>query len=162
MNTNKFIDKILKEAENSSDDFFQSKHITKRKEDFKREFEEKKREALSKLIKGLKEIKIAYKSKDWKDEKERLFLELFSKLYVDKTFYQNGDRQGYCLSDSDDIKRCFYDLESDFFWIDYDLIWKVFYEQFNINYNGIQLLMNELLKEHFKLYDVIAAYQLLP
>ena len=151
---NKFIDKILREAEDSSDDFFQPKHVEKRKEDFKREFDKKKRGALSKLIKGLEEIKIVYKNKDWKDEKERLFLELFSKLHVDAKFYKSDYRYGYFLSDSNDIKTCFYDLKSNRFWIDYASIWRVFETRFDMNDDDIQSFIDKLLKEHFKLYDV--------
>ena len=100
---NNFANKILREAEDSSDDFFQSKHIEKRKEDFEKELDKKKKEAIYKLAKGLEEIKIAYKNKNWKDEKEQLFLKLFSRLYVDDAFYQDEYRYGYCLSDSNDI-----------------------------------------------------------
>ena len=45
---NKFIDNILKETEDSSDDFFQSKHVEKRKEDFKKQEEIKRKIMLKK------------------------------------------------------------------------------------------------------------------
>ena len=59
MDINKFIDKILKEAEDLSDDFFRSKHINKRNKEFIRSREGK---MYYKLKNGLKKIKIAYKS----------------------------------------------------------------------------------------------------
>ena len=40
---NKFINKILKESEYFSDDFFQYKHMSKRKEDFEKELSKRKR-----------------------------------------------------------------------------------------------------------------------
>ena len=151
---NKFINNILKEAEDSSDDFFQSKHIEKRKKDLKKGLEKKKKEAIYKLTKGLEKVKIAYKSKDWKDDKEELFLELFSKLRVDNNIDQN--KYGYILLDSNDIKRCFYNLESDYFWINYASIWRVFETRFDMNDDDIQSFMDDMLEEHFKLYDITA------
>ena len=153
---NKFINKILREAEDTSDDFFQSKHINKRKEDIKRELDKKKKEALFKLTKGLEEIKTVCNNKDWRNDKEKLFLELFSNLHVDKIFLRNKYAYGYYLSDSNDINRCFYNLKTDYFLIDYDSIWKIFKIQFNMSFYDIHSLMNKLLKEHFKLYDTIA------
>ena len=151
---NKIMNNTLNEVENSSDDFFQSKHIYKRKKDFIKEFDKKKKEALYKLTKGLEEIKIAYKSKNWKDEKEKLFLELFSKLCVDKAFYQDEYMYGYYLLDLSDAKICILDLKNDRFWIDFFSIWKNFEKQFNMNYVDVKLLMNDMLRGHFKLYDV--------
>ena len=106
----------------------------------------------------MKDIRIAYNNKNWSDDKEELFLELFSKLHVDSKLYQNEYIYGYFLADSDDIKRCFYDLRDNRFLIDYASIWNVFRKQFNINYRDTQSLMNMLLREYFKLYDVTAIY----
>ena len=153
---NNLIDKVLREAEDTSDDFFQSKHINKRKEDLKRELDKKKKEALHKLTKGLEKIKTAYKSKDWRNDKEKLFLELFSKLHVDAKFYKNNYRYGYYLSDSNDIKTCFYNLKYDEFYTDHYSIWRVYEEQFNMHFKNVQSFMEEMLKEHLKLYDVTA------
>ena len=53
-----FINKILREAEDSSDDFFQDKHINKRKEDLKNMTNKMKH----KFVKGLRNIKEDYKN----------------------------------------------------------------------------------------------------
>ena len=153
---NKFIYKILREAEDSTDDFFQSKHIEKRKEEFKREFDKKNKEALIKLKTGLREIKAAYNNKDWKNEIEKLFLESFSKLHVDDKSCQYDHRYGYCLLDSNNIRECFYDLKSNYFRIDYDSIWERLNIQLGMSYYDTQSFVNKLLEEHFKLYDVTA------
>ena len=156
---------ISTETKDSSDDFFQSKHINKRKEEFKKQEEierylmlKKQKEALPKLLQGIDRIKIAHHVESWKDEREKLFLELFSKLHVDDKFFQNDYRYGYFLLDEYSNKRCFYNLKTDYFRIYYDSIWKIFETQFNMNFHDIQSLMNELLIRHFKLYDVTACF----
>ena len=154
----RFVNNILKEAEDSSDDFFQSKHINKRFEDLKKELEKKKIEIPSKLTKDLERIRISYKNKNWKDEKEELFLKLFSKLHVDDAFYKDKYRYGYYLLDSNDKRKCFYNLKNNKFWIDYDSIWIVFEIRFDMYYYDIQSFMDDMLKEHFKLYDVTALH----
>ena len=139
---------IISSDEDFSDDFFQSKHINKRmKELIKRE-----RESLSKLQNGLIEIRNNCKDGKWRDDKEHLLLELFSKLHVDKKFYKDEYRYGYHLLDSSNFRKCSYDLKNNVFWISYSSIWIIFEKQFNMNYNDAQSLMNKLLREHFKLY----------
>lgn len=160
---NKFIKKILKEADDYSDDFFQSKHVNKRREERNKQIKVKKKEALIKLKTGLKKIKVAYKSENWEDEREKLFLELFSKLHVDDKFYRDKNRYGYHLLDSNNIKRCFYDLERNTFWIDSRYIWgklNVLQTQLTGRRTGTQSLINELLRKYFKLYDTRALYNL--
>ena len=60
---NKLISKILKEAEDSSDDFFQSKHVNKRRDNYIKKERTMKRENLKKLESGLKDIKTDYENK---------------------------------------------------------------------------------------------------
>ena len=163
MNSEKTCDKYaLSAMEDSSDDFFQSEHINKRKIDIERDIIRRKKESIIKLENGLKKIKISYVNQDWKDEKEHLFLEFFSKLDVDKAFYQDEYMYGYFLSDSDDNRKCFYNLKSDRFWIDYDSIWKNFEKQFNMNYVDVKLLMNDMLNKHIKLHEETIEKFLLP
>ena len=155
---NNIINKILREAEDSSDDFFQSKHINKRKKDLEKELDKKKKEALFKLTKRLEKVRIEYKNRKWRDEKEGLFLELFSKLHVDDVFLKSKYYCGYYLLDSNDKRKCFYNFNNNDFWITYSSIWKVFELRFNMDYHDIQSFMNDMLKKHFKLYDVSASY----
>ena len=155
-----FINKILKEAESFSDDFFQSKHVNKRKEEFEKELSKRKIETLSKIIKGLKGVRIAYDNNNWSDDKEKLFLELFSKLHVDDKFFHNKYEYGYFLLDSSNFRKCSYDLKNNVFWISYSSIWRVFETRFDMSFHDIQSLMNDLLKEHFKLYDITAVWSL--
>ena len=154
---NKFINKILKEAEDFSDDFFQSKHVNKRKEDFENELSKRKREYLPKLIKGLKDVRIAYNNEYWESDKEELFLKLFSELHIENILYRNNDEYGYFLMNEHNNKECFYDLKSNYFWTDYSLIWKHFYIQYEMNYLDIELLIKNMIEKYFNLYNVIVS-----
>ena len=153
-----FVNKILREVEDSSDDFFQTKHLNKRRKDYNIELKRREKEALFNLAKGLKEIKIAYKDKNWKNYKEKLFLELFSELHVADNIDQN--RYGYFLLDSNNIKKCFYDLKNNIFWIDYESIWKTFETRFNMLYVDIQTFMKNMSEEYFKLHDATPQFSI--
>ena len=156
---NKFINKILSEAEDSSDDFFQSKHVEKRKREFENILNSKKNRVLNKLELGVENIKSAYNNKDWKNEREKLFLELFSKLYIDDDFYQSEDLYGYLLYDDENNSTCcFYDLKDNAFLTDYNSIWRVFEDQFNMKYDDIRWFMNKMLKEYFKFHNATVDY----
>ena len=147
----KFIDNILKEAEDSSDDFFQSKHVNKRREELK-SYENK---ALAKLKNGLENIKIAYGNKDWKDEKEEAFLKLFSELHVNERHYDDFE-YGYYILDKNNNDVCFYNLKNNIFSISFSSIWSVFRIGFVMKNRDVQLFMNNMLKKYFKLYKVTA------
>ena len=152
---NKLIDKILKEAEDSSDDFFQSKHINKREEELDKQIKVKKKEALIKLKNGIKEIRIAYKGKGWRSDSEILFLELFSKLHVDTKLYQNEYGYGYYLLDKTNKETCSYNIKDDIFWIEYETIWKIFNTQLNMNYYDIKTFIKNMLDKYFNLHNVV-------
>ena len=163
---NKSINKILREVEDSSDDFFQSKHVNKRKEDLKKELEKNKKEIertkktiIPKLIKGIEKIKEAYMSKDWKDDKEKLFLELFSKLRVDDKVYEsvinNKYRYGCYLLSKHNLIMCAYDIRYGNFWIDFGIIWMKFHEFLRMNAVEIQYFMKQMLKKYLDI-DVTA------
>lgn len=149
----KFINEISIEADDESDDFFQSKHIIKRKEDFEKMMQEKGDEVFSKLISGLKRIKGAYRNEDWKYDKEKLFLEIFSKLHVVDKVYEILHKRGYYLLGFDSEKRCFYDLENDRFIVDYNSIWHIFHKRLSMRYNDVRPFLSEMLKKHFRLYN---------
>ena len=114
-----FIDKILREAEDSSDDFFQSKHVNKRREIIKKKNMRKRNKSLSELKVGLENVKVAYNNKDWRNDEERYFLTLFSKLHVDNKFYKSKYEEGYCLLNYNNNKECIHDLLTDNFFINY-------------------------------------------
>ena len=149
---NKFINKILREAEDSSDDFFQSKHVNKRKESF----EMLKKETISSLAKGLREIRIAYRNDNWSDDKEELFLKLFSKLHVSKNFYDKSYVKGYYLTDDHNNKICFYDLINSRLIISNSLVWGPFQKQFHMSYVESQPFVEKMLKKYFKLNNITA------
>ena len=152
---NKFINKILKEAEDFSDNFFQSKHVNKRKEGFEKQLEIKKREALPKLVSGLNNIRILCKSEDWNDEHEDLFIKLFSTLHVDKKLHKvnTGYRiaYGYYLLDKNNTVKCFYDVDKNIFLLA-PSIWRYLYCDFYVDYGATQEFMNKMLKKYFEIY----------
>ena len=155
---NMFIDKILREVEDSSDDFFQSKHINKRLDDF----EKYKNNIFIKLENGLERIKTAYSKEEWTDNKEKLFLQLFSKLYLDNNFYEcnNNYREGYYLiKTSSNIKTCFYDLKSNKFFSNYLSIWYKFPSNFFMKYDSTKLFIENMIKKYFRLHDVSADFR---
>ena len=153
---NKLITKMLREAEDSSDDFFRSKHIIKRKKYLERKFARKKRDVYQKLINGLQEIKASYESEAWRDDREKLFLEIFSMLHINNEFYQNEYMYGYYLLDKNFYRECFCNLMSDQFWIDYGSIWWIFKRRFFMEERDVKLFMTKMLKEYFKLDNVEA------
>lgn len=143
--TSKIIDKGLElKIEDSSDDFFKSKHIEKRKQQLIIE----RTNIIHKLETGLDKIETAYRNNDGK-MKEKLFLELLSKLHVDKIFYQDEYRNGYFLLDSNNGRKCFYDLKNDYFLIDYLSIWKPFKIRFDVTNDILQSFVDYMIKKYF-------------
>ena len=138
----------------SSDDFFQSKHINKRKEELRERLEENKREVLPKLKNGLEKIRIACDNKIWMNEEEESFLKMFSELHISYGLKQKIHHYGYHLSDLNDRGKAFYDLITDDLLIDYFSICKVFYNQFDMYYADVHFFLEKMLKKHFKLYDI--------
>lgn len=149
---------------NDSDDFFQSKHLNKRREQHLKEIEIKEKVLLKReektsymLINGLKKIRIALNDESWKDEKEKLFLNLFSKFRVSDAIWRNEYVRGYYLINESSIKECICDLNNDYFWINYESIWYAFEIRFyETSYCKTQLFMNDMLKKYFNLYDMTA------
>ena len=161
----RFINKILREVDNSPDDFFQSKHIKRRKEQFKKSEDMKLREskiALEKLRSGMRKILISYRNKDWESEEEEMFVKLFSMLNVDNKFYSYdyGDiidsDYGYYLETINGNYRqaCFYCINKKRFWMSFDLIWNHFAIKFDMDDDDIQLFMNSMLKKYFNLSNI--------
>ena len=164
-----FIDKILKEVEDDSDDFFQSKHINKRREDYEKEkrikekeLEEKNKEHLHKLENGLKKIKISYDNRDWIDHREELFLKLFYDLHVSTKIPQYGPTDGYLLSDKNGDNKCFYRLSSvhfmrnvdEAFAVDYWSILMTFELRFNMSEHEVIMFIKRMISKHFNLNDI--------
>ena len=164
----RFISNILKEAEDFSDDFFQDKHINKRKEDIKRRENEKQqrlsnsnKKVFINLNNGIKEIKRLYRNKIWEDEREQLFLKLFSKLHAVVRYTDYRKRSYGCfLSNKHNKKVCFYDLHESTFWVSDELIWAKFEEEydFDVNFYAVQAFLTKMIKKYFKIYNVTADF----
>ena len=80
---NSLTNNILKEAEDSSDDFFQSKHINRRKKQYKKQQVKKTKEVALKLIRGLKNIVQVYKNKDLSIDRTSLIFDITVSLLLD-------------------------------------------------------------------------------
>ena len=145
---------ILIEAEDYSDDFFQSKHIEKRKKDLIKQLEIRKAETLSKLQEGLERVRIAYYDRKWEDEKERVFLRLFSELYLWNR--QEQYEYKYYLSNSySNEVTCIYNIKTMYFWILYRSIWTRFETELNMERSEIQSFLITMLEKYLNLQDII-------
>ena len=153
-------DNISNKSEDSSDDFFQSKHINKRKKIFEREIKNRRKKnrvmnknAFLMLEKGLERVITAHANKICENEREELFLELFSKLRIDKRFF--GDYYGCehrLLNESDDTV-CVFDIQSNYFWINDYPIRDKFISSFNTKHDEISCFMKDMLKKYFNIRD---------
>lgn len=153
---------IINSAEDSSDAFFKTKHVHRKKE----EFNKKKLEVVYKLINGLEDIKAACKNEEWVNDKEKLFLKLFSKLYVAKRFrirdhtHRFFKDHGYYLFDiiEREQKICFYSIDNEIFWLDWSTIWRDIIFHFNhMKYEEVKQFIKDMLIKYFKMDDVETA-----
>lgn len=145
-------DNAFVKEEDSSDDFFQSKHINKRKE----KFIKRNNRIILKLERGFKRSSTEYKSKRWSNEKERQFLELFSKMSVDSnTVRSDSICECYLYITLDDVVVCHFDIVNKIISLDCHYVWFKFEKKNNMNYYEVQAFMNEMFKKHFKLVNVI-------
>lgn len=48
-----------------------------------------------------------------------------------------------------------YNWKSNFFWVNWSLVWRVFEKEYNMKYSDIQAFMKIMVEEHFKLKGVI-------
>lgn len=139
-------DNILSESENSSDAFFQNKHLNKREE----EFRSNNIVFFNKLKDGLQKIKEDYKDKKWKNEYERLFLKMFSKVHIDEEFCDKC--YGYLLSDENSTRKCLYLFKNDRFFINYHSDWNIFTAGLQMKYYEAEAFISGMLLKYSKMY----------
>lgn len=148
----KFINMILKEAEDDSDDFFKMKLSDERREKYLKA-KLKFRTLLSDFENGEIKIKSARKHRTWNELQEELFLKLFSNLHLNKKIAATNN---YVFSDifdfydDNNVIMCFYKTSKDHFIIDKS-IWNQFNKRFNIDDHHTKLFMNEMITKYFKL-----------
>ena len=143
---NKFIYKILSEAEDSSDDFFQMKLEKKRKKSFD-QFIKQRDEMIIKLSEGIKNIKRAYKKRNWDNNSEKEFLELFSDLHVSDKF---GDvKSAVYIYDSDGSILCAYDIGSKIFYMGYWTVYANF--QTMMRKYDVNDFLRDMIMKYFKI-----------
>jgi hypothetical protein len=136
----------LEAEEDFNNDFFNPKGIKQRIQ----KQEEERKKFLSKVEAGLKNIKNAYKDKDWKSEPERLFLEIFSTLHLDKK-YDKKWNGCYLLRTKNNERRIIWDSINHVVWISSNYIWEIIEKQFELNYSETRSFMKDILKKYFKL-----------
>lgn len=144
----KFVNKILREAE-EDDSFFQPKNQRRDKKagEWKKGF-------LSKIELGFQNIRRDYKNKDWDSKEGELFLQIFSKLHVNKKYSEYW--KGYVLKNKNNKIMCVLNLKNDIFRISYEYIWSIFMHELSWQYYDVQLFMKDMLDKYFKLYEFTA------
>lgn len=140
--------------ENSSDDFFQMKHLRKRED----EKNSKYAEIFDKLKEGLEKVKVSYISNDWGSTEERLFLELFSKFHVANWCFYYRNAGGYLLLDDDDNATCVYTLQNNCLLAEYESINGTFIAKSKISCASKEKFFAEMLEKYFDIYDVLVFF----
>ena len=152
----KFINKILREAEDSSDDFFQSKHINKRKDEFRKSDEGK---IMLKMKSGISKVSSAYKNRIWESEKEKLFLKLFNRLHVSDEIYRYENIVSIFLDNKYGDAECCYLLEKNSvsFLIGKFPIWYSFVKVFNMSNESVESFLHEMIEKYFNIEEFIVS-----
>lgn len=81
--------------------------------------------------------------------KEEKFLELFQGLemksdiekYPNSVFFFRGD-------------KCILEKEKHYLWVSYNRIWKIFEDEFGMDYGEIQTFIKSMVEKHFKMTEV--------
>lgn len=152
---NKFINKILREAESSSDDFFKNKLSGERKKKYL-QAKYKIEKYLIQIRNGLRIIKISYKNKDWDNDNEKLFLKLFSRFSIKSVYYDdNGPFEGIAMvrlnPERGTSMYCLYVYDDSMFLVDYWPIWNLFEERMNDDSNKIESFLKNMIKKYFNI-----------
>lgn len=145
---NEFINNITIVTENSSDNFFQPKHIIKRIKDN----EKRDHRIYVNLERGMRKVETVYNNKRYKNEKERLFLEIFSKLHLGKRCVENSFHRGYALFDANEKVICFYELDDNEFWVNNYSVWRMFLLRLIMNQQGIKTFIVDMLRKYFRIH----------
>lgn len=126
-------------TENDSDDFFQSKHINKRKEEYERELYVKTCKAFYILYEGLNNIKLAYDRQHYENKVEELLLRVFLDLHVDANIHRDMFFYGYFILDNKGRSICFYNVNDNCFYLEKKWVLPkiecyIFNDEVNVNY----------------------------
>ena len=147
-----------------SDNFFQSKHINKRKEEYARNKAEevknaeiKCKEAFNKLTIGQTSIfKACYSEKSvWQDKKEKIFLETFLNLSIcGSSIYDSYVDNIITFYGSYHVSCCIYDFINNSFLMKNDIIFSKISDYTNMNYIDTYNFIKEMLKKYFQLDNI--------
>ena len=145
---NNFINKILKEAEDSSDDFFKSKLSGKRKKQFE-EFQILRNDVLSKMNRGIKLIKVAYEHKLWRSKSEETFINIFRTLKTEKDLKGNDIYLNFCGLFDRDMCECYYDISTNELFVSTN-VWS----SFDMRYSKLERFMKTMFAKYFELTNI--------
>ena len=146
---NKFINKILKEAEDYSDNFFQSKHVNKRNKEFMRSREGK---MYHKLENGFKRVKIAYNNREWSIEKEKEMLRMLSERHVDSVLVDDEPHYvGFWILNDRDMLSFFYDIVDNELYLPARMIRSYEAHDLHYFYHEIESILKNIFLNYFKL-----------
>lgn len=85
-------------------------------------------------------------------DKEYYFKELLNYLTIKEDKIKYPDYIFYFKDD-----RCYfeYNTKNNYFYVNYDKVWKVFETKYHMNYNDTQSFIKKLVEDHFKLRGII-------
>lgn len=143
---------FMLQKEEKDDCFFQPKNIQTRMEKII-ELDEK---IVAKIKLGLKRIKDDYKNKKWETDEEKLFLRIFSNLYLVETYDKENMR--WYFNDEQNKTRVCLNLEINITYISQEYIWihfEAYYKKDIIAKFGlIRLLLKTMFKKYFELKEI--------
>lgn len=141
-----------------SDDFFVDKHVNKRREEYAKKVAEKRiitelkeKETRDKLMNGITSILMACNNNILQSQKEKLFVEIFSKLKVYNDYGVSEHVESFAFLDDKHNKYCSYDFIINSFWMSYSFAYSRFRDYLDMSYVNTYDFMNEMLKKYFKL-----------
>jgi hypothetical protein len=116
-------------------------------------------EKIKELEKQINELKKEYQQEYQKEEIEQWFKSLLNGLKIeindnepDSVFYKKNDKVLFELHQNSEKK---------YFYCDYDLVWSVFNNKYNLNNVETQAFIKSMVEQHLKLSEVTPNYQFL-
>ena len=136
--------------EDYSDSFFQSKHINKRREILAI----REKETAIKLKNGLEKIKEIYKSDIHVDDREKQFLNFFSKLSLDTNVLVTDYCHGYFMFDKSKKLACFFDYSDVSLDMSREILSSSLADFFDMSCKEAKMFISFMMKKYFKINDV--------
>jgi hypothetical protein len=115
----------------------------------------KKEEKIQELEKQIEELKNQYQ----KEEMEQWFKSLLNGLEIE--INDNEPDSVYYKKNGKVLFELHQNSEKKYFYCDYDLVWSVFNNKYNLNNVETQAFIKSMVEQHLKLSEVTPNYQFL-